>query len=87
MTRVLATVISPREDPFTDEVDGFWDDERTTVSAFSTGINNRDGVQCVIGNCDYNIPPYLDHCHIIQKNDKDTVSASLSLSTSLTCLI
>ena len=87
MARVCASIIGPREDPFTDEVEGFWDDEGTSISTFTTGINNRDGVECIIGNCGYDISAYLDHCHIIQKNDKDTVSTPFSLSTSLTHFI
>ena len=74
MARACASFIGQRDSPFTDEVEGFWDDERTSVSAFTTGINNRHGVECIIGNCGYDIAACLDHCHIIQKNDKDTVN-------------
>ena len=72
--KVWAAVNGPRDYPFTEEVEGFWEDERTSLSAFTRGIYTRDEDECIIGNCGYGIPARLDHCHIIQKNDKDTVS-------------
>ena len=80
MTKVHFSLINPRKAPFTTEVEDFWDDESTSVSTFTAGINNRDGDVCIIGNCGYNISAYLDCCHIIPKNDMDTVNISLSLS-------
>jgi hypothetical protein len=79
--------IGPRDYPFTEEVEGFWNDESTSVSVFTTRLNNRDGVECIIGKCDYNISAHLDLCHIIQKNDEDTVSTPSSFFYSLTHLL
>lgn len=81
MAKIYTTIVEPRDHPYTAEVEHFWDIEGETVSAFTTGINQRDGAECVIGNCDYNIPACLDHCHIIQKLDTDTVRILFSPSS------
>lgn len=73
MAKIYTTIVEPRDDPFTAEVENFWDIEGQTVSASARGIDKWEGSECVIGNCDYNIPAYLDHCHIIQKMDTDMV--------------
>lgn len=35
--KVWAAVNGPRDYPFTEEVEGFWEDERTSLSAFTRG--------------------------------------------------
>jgi hypothetical protein len=71
MATVRANLIVPTDIPF--DVSGFWDDDNVSVSAFSTGIDKRDGEECIIDGCGYNIPDCLDHCHIVGRNDHKTV--------------
>ena len=88
MATVYSTIVAPRLDPFGKEVADFWDVEGARVSAFTTGINQRDGTECIIGNCDYNLVPCLDHCHIIGKLAADTVRSLFApLSSSLADII
>jgi|SRR5271156_5544335 len=80
-------IIQARCDGFQCEILDFWDNEDIQVSGFSTGIDNRDGVQCVIANCGCKIPSGLDNCHIIPPNDPDTVRIPVVFfHSSLTCL-
>lgn len=66
--------IEPREGPFPlDSLPGFWECEEDMVSAFSTGIDGRDGGMCVIGGCEYDIPACLDRCHIYPQSDNEEV--------------
>ena len=53
-----------------------------SVSALSTGVDKRDGGECIIDGCGYDITEYLDHCHIVDREARKTVrphSTPLSL--------
>ncbi len=83
MATVRADLIVPTETPF--DVSGFWEDENVSVSTFSTGIDKRDGEECIIDGCGYDIADCLDHCHIVGRNDRKTVrppSTTLSICLS-----
>jgi hypothetical protein len=71
MATIRADLISPTETPF--EVSEFWEDDEVSVSAFTTGIDKRDGEECIIDGCGYDIADCLDHCHIVGRNDRKTV--------------
>jgi hypothetical protein len=74
MATIGLIIIGPRDEPFIEDMKQFWEKEDDNVSAFSTGINKRDGTQCIVGGCSYNLPMCLDHCHIIPRKDNDAVS-------------
>ena len=88
MAAPSGSLILPKAGPFTEEVANFWDNDGMPVSAFMTGTNDRDAARCIVRNCSYDISACLDHCHIIPRNDYETVSTpSSSLSASLTFLL
>lgn len=80
MATIRAELIAPTFAPL--NVSAFWDDDdEVSVSAFTTGIDKRDGEECIIDGCGYDIAECLDHCHIVGRNDRRTVrSPSPTLS-------
>ena len=85
MTTVRVNFIAPQDTPF--DLEGFWEGDDVSVTAFSTGLNRRDGNECVIGGCGYDIPEWLDNCHIVGRSDNRTVSQpSIDFSISLSDL-
>jgi hypothetical protein len=71
MATIRADLISPTETPF--EVSEFWEDDEVSVSAFTTGINKRDGGECIIYGCGYDITDCPDHCHIVGRKEHKAV--------------
>jgi len=37
------------------------------------GMDRRDGDECIVDDCGYDIADCLDHCHIVGRNDRKTV--------------
>jgi len=75
--------VNHREDPFSlAEMREFWDDDVVSVATFSTGTDARDGSECIVGGCGYNIKRCLDHCHIVGGTEEEEVTSSQARLTS-----
>ena len=79
MARVTANVIGPQLDPFPlEEMTQFWEDDTISVGTFTTGIDKRDGKECIVEGCGYNLMKCLDHCHIIGRTEDEEVCSICS---------
>jgi len=53
-------------------------DDTISVGAFSTGIDLRDGKECIVDGCGYNLMKCLDRCHIIGRTEDEEVCSICS---------